>query len=331
MVDRIAQRHMDEKPIPGLSVAVVQDGRLAMQSTYGVANLASMRAATDSTVYQLASLTKAVTGIGVMMLVEEGHVALSDSIHTHLPGLPEAWHGVTIRQTISHTSGLPPILDENGDPLGGGTVDAAWAQVQQLPLTATPGATWRYTQMSGEVIRRLAEAVTGQSWEAFVRARIIEPAGMQSTFFLYQPPPDSQRVATGYDLEDGSLIAHDWVASYDYYIPTAMGLSSTTGDLARLSTALAEGQLITRASRAAMWTPTPHEEGGLGTWDGASSGYGIGWVVDANRGHRRVWHSGGGMTTLHHYPDEGLTVIVLTNLSGAVPNAIASEIAGVFL
>jgi len=330
-VDSIARRHMDAKPIPGLSVAVVQDGRIATQSTYGVADLASMRAATDSTIYQLASLTKAVTGIGLMMLVEEGHVALDDSIHTHLPDLPEAWHGITVRQTISHTSGLPPILDENGDPRGGGTVDAAWAQVQQQPLTATPGAAWSYTQTGGEVIRRLAEAVTGQSWEAFVQKHIIEPTGMQRTFFLYQPPPDSARVATGYDLEEGSLIAHDWVETYDYYIPTAMGLSSTTGDLARLSIALAEGRLINQASRAAMWTPTAHESGGFGTWDGTSSGYGVGWIMDTGHEHRRVWHSGGGMTTLHHYPDDGLTVIVLTNLSGAAPNAIAHDIAGVFL
>lgn len=330
VVDSIARKHMAARPIPALSLAVVQNGRIVKQSTYGVSDLASMRPATDSTIYQLASVTKIFTGIGVMLLIEDGLVALDDSIHRHLPDLPDAWRGVTVRQAVSHTSGLPNILDENGDPPGD-TMSAAWQQVQGKPLASMPGEVWRYNQTGPEVIRRIAEAITGQSWEDFIQERILKPADMQSTYFLYQPPPDSAGVSTGYDLEDGSLIAHDWVKSYDYYIPTAMGIFSTTGDLARLSNALQSGKLLNVSTRQAMWTPSPHAEGGLEGWGDGTIGYGVGWIADTDQGHQRRWHSGGGHSAFVHYPNDDLTVIVLTNFSGAGPNAIASDIADVLL
>lgn len=330
IVDSIAQKHMSEKPIPGLSLAVVKDGRLVNQSSYGVAELASMRLTTNTSIYQLASVTKIFTGIGLMILVEEGRIALDDPIHDYLPTLPEAWRGVTVRQAVSHTSGLPNLLDENGDPPGG-TMSEAWQRVQEKSLKETPGKVWSYSQMGPEVIRRITEEVTDQSWEDFVRERILEPTGMQNTYFLYQSPPDSSRVTTGYDLEDGSLISHDWAKSYDYYIPTAMGIFSTTGDLARLINALRSGKLLNLSTRQAMWTPSSHEEGGLKDWGDGTVGYGVGWIVDTDQGHQRRWHSGGGHSAFVYYPNDDLTVIVLTNLSGAGPNAIASDIADVFL
>ena len=329
VVDSIAKKHMSEKPIPGLSLAVVNGGELVQQSSYGVAELASMQPTTNASIYQLASATKLFTGIGLMMLVEDGRIALDDPIRDYLPDLPDAWRGVTVRQTISHTAGLPNLLNEEGDPPGG-TMSSAWHNVQTKPLRTMPGTVWSYNQMGSEVIRRIAEKVSGQSWESFVQERILDPADMQTTYFLRQASPDSSRVTTGYDLEDGSLIAHNWATSYSWYIPTAMGIYSTTRDLARLSRALRSGALVSAAARKTMWTPTPHDEGGFPAW-GGDEGYGIGWIADTHDGHERRWHSGGGHSTFVYYPDDDLTVIVLTNLSGADPNAIANDIAGAFL
>jgi CubicO group peptidase (beta-lactamase class C family) len=290
-----------------------------------VADRASERPVTDSTIFQLASATKIVAGTAVMMLVEEGRLALDDSVHTHLPTLPDAWRGVTIRQAMSHTSGLPSLIDpQTGDLRGGATMTAAWRAVQQKPLRDTSTTTWRYNQTGFEVVRRVIERVSGQSWEAFARARIFEPAGMRSTFFLGEPVPDSSRLATPYRE---NYEAFDFADAYEYYIPTAAGLFSTTGDLARFAQALSAGQLLGAAARERMWTAVPFEE----TTIDAVEGYGIGWTVDVQDGHRRVWHSGGGKAALMHYPDDALMVVLLTNRTGFDVFTPTTEIAALYL
>jgi len=325
VIASIVNQARSEHDVPGASVAVVQNGEIVQQLNYGVSDRATERAVTDSTMFQLASATKIVAGTAVMRLVQEDALALADSVHTYLPSLPDAWRGVTIRQAMSHTSGLPSLVDpQTGDLRGGGTIDAAWKAVQQKPLRDTSTTTWRYNQTGFEIVRRIIERVSGQSWEAFAQERIFAPAGMESTFFVGQPAPDSSRLATPY-RED--YAAFDFAEAYEYYIPTAAGLFSTTGDLARFAQALAGGRLLAAEPREQMWTSVPFEE----TTIDAVEGYGIGWTVDAQDGHRRVWHSGGGKAAFMHYPDDDLTVILLTNRAGFDVFTPTKEIAELYL
>jgi CubicO group peptidase (beta-lactamase class C family) len=325
VIASIVNQARSEDGVPGASVAVVKEGEVVQQLNYGVADRTTERPVTDSTMFQLASATKIVAGTAVMMLVEEGRLALGDSIHTYLPDLPDAWRGVTIRQAMSHTSGLPSLIDpQTGNLVGGATMDAAWRAVQQKPLKDTTTTTWRYNQTGFEIVRRVIETVSGQSWEAFARERIFGPTGMESTFFVGQPAPDSSRLATPYRE---SYEAFDFADAYEYYIPTAAGLFSTTGDLARFAQALSSGHLLGPEARERMWTSVPFEE----TTIDAVEGYGIGWTVDTQDGHRRVWHSGGGKAALMHYPDDGLTVILLTNRAGFDVFTPTTEIAALYL
>ena len=325
VIASIINQARSESDVPGASVAVVKGGEVVQQFHSGVADRETERPVTDATIFQLASATKIFAGTAVMMLVEEGHLALDDSVHTHLPDLPGAWRGVTIRQAMSHTSGLPSLIDpQTGDLRGGSTMAAAWTAVQQKPLKDTTTTTWRYNQTGFEIVRRIIERVTGQSWESFARERIFAPSGMKSTFFLREPVPDSSRLATPY-RED--YAAFDFKEAYEYYIPTAAGLFSTTGDLARFAQALTSGALLSAEARERMWASVPFEE----TTIGAIQGYGIGWTVDEQDGHRRVWHSGGGKAVLMHYPDDDLTVILLTNRAGFDVFTPTKEIAALYL
>ena len=325
IIDSIVNKARSESDVPGASVAVVKDGEVVQQLNYGVADRTTERPVTDSTLFQLASATKIFAGTAVMKLVEEEHLSLDDSVHTHLPGLPDAWRGVTIRQAMSHTSGLPSLIDpQSGDLRGGSTMEEAWRAVQRKPLKDTTTTTWRYNQTGFEIVRRIIEKVIGQPWEAVAQARIFDPAGMTSTFFVGQPAPDSSRLATPY-REDYE--AFDFAEAYEYYIPTAAGLFSTTGDLARFAQALSSGQLLGAEAREQMWTSAPFEK----TTIEAVQGYGIGWTVDEQDGHRRVWHSGGGKAALMHYPDDNLTVILLTNRAGFDVFTPTTEIAALYL
>jgi CubicO group peptidase (beta-lactamase class C family) len=321
----IVNQARGESDIPGASVAVVRGDTVVHQSDYGVVDRTTERPVSDSTIFQLASATKIFAGVGVMMLQEEGRLALGDSIHAHLPDLPAAWRGVTIRQAMSHTSGLPSLIDpQTGDLIEGSTMEAAWQAAKQKRLQDATTRTWRYNQTGYEVVRRIIERRTEQSWEAFAEKRIFAPSGMRSTFFLGDPAPDSSRVATPY--REGYQ-AFDFNDAYEYYIPTAAGLFSTTGDLARFARALGSNDLLGEAARETMWTSAPFEESTID----AVEGYGIGWTVDEQDGHRRVWHSGGGKAVFMHYPDDALTVIFLTNRAGFDVLTPTTEIAGLYL
>jgi CubicO group peptidase (beta-lactamase class C family) len=325
VIASIVNQARSEDDVPGASVAVVQNGKVVQQLNYGVADRSTERPVTDSTMFQLASLTKIVAGTAVMMLVEEGKLALDDSVHTHLPSLPDAWRGVTIRQVMSHTSGLPSLIEpQTGDLRGGSTMEAAWTAVQQKPLQDTTTTTWRYNQTGFEIARRIIERVSGHSWEAFAQDRLFAPADMRNTFFVGQPAPDSSRLATPY-REDYE--AFDFAEAYEYYIPTAAGLFSTTADLARFAQSLSAGELLAEESRERMWTSVPFETSTIE----AVEGYGIGWTVDTQDGHRRVWHSGGGKAALMHYPDDDLTVILLTNRAGFDVFTPTTEIGELYL
>jgi CubicO group peptidase (beta-lactamase class C family) len=325
IIASIVNKARSESDVPGASVAVVKNGEIAQQLNYGLADQATERPVTDSTIFQLASATKIFAGTAVMMLVEEGKLALNDSVHTHLPGLPDAWRGVTVRQAISHTSGLPSLIDpQTGDLVGGSTMDAAWRAVQKKPLKDTTTTTWRYNQTGFEIVRRIVETVSGRSWEAFTQNRLFAPTGMTSSFFVGQPAPDSSRLATPYRE---NYEAFDFADAYAYYVPTAAGLFSTTADLANFAQALSSDELLSAEARGRMWTSVPFEE----TTIDAVQGYGIGWTVDEQDGHRRVWHSGGGKAALMHYPDDDLTVILLTNRAGFDVYTPTTEIAELYL
>jgi CubicO group peptidase (beta-lactamase class C family) len=157
-VDALMQDIMAASDVPGASIAIVHHGDVVYQPSYGVADRTTQQPATDSTMYQLASATKVIAGTAVMMLAEEERIALDDPVHAHLPELPDAWRGVTIRQAMSHTSGLPGLIDpQTGDLRGGATMAAAWEAVQQQPLADTSTTTWRYNQTGFEIARRIVE------------------------------------------------------------------------------------------------------------------------------------------------------------------------------
>lgn len=128
---------MEEHKIPGLSYVVVKEGKTLAKKSFGYRNLDANFPETPQTNHFIASTTKTFTGIGVMKLVEAGKIALNESIRTYLPDIHPEWAKVTVRQAVSHTSGLPSILNQNGDPIGGGDISQAWEIVKAKPSSCT--------------------------------------------------------------------------------------------------------------------------------------------------------------------------------------------------
>jgi CubicO group peptidase (beta-lactamase class C family) len=308
-IDQYIRAEMGVRHIPGLALVVIKNGEIVKLKGYGVANLEHDVAVTPDTVFELASVTKQFTATAIMLLVEEGKVRLDDSISHYLSNSPSQWKGITVRHLLTHTSGLPGL--ENGFKAlweGGVRTDYSTAQLFEAAtkdsLDFSPGDRWRYSDVGYFLLGMIIEKASGRRYRDFLAERFFKPLGMESTSVLDQWAILKNRAA-GYTLHNGQLINIRRVAQIE--LPSHYGVFSTVRDLAKWDLALATGKIVKESSLAAMWTPVK-----LNT--GRSYPYGFGWEVRRKLGHRIIDHTGITGTEYARYPDDNLTVIVLTNL-----------------
>ncbi len=302
---QMAQRH-----IPGMTVSVVQDGRVLKAQGYGLASVELNAPATADTIYPLGSISKQFTAAAVMLLAHDGKLGLDDPIRNYLATLPPAWRAITVRQLLNQTSGIPQWNpDTDKDPLlKTYTLAEIAARAALKPLAFTPGAQYNYSNMNYNLLAGIIEKASGKPYDDFLQERLFRPLGMTATG-LYDPQVVVLNRAAGYDGEDGEV--YNNILFFDTsYTVGAGGLQSSVGDLVKWDVALAGGKVLPLSVMAQMWTP-PTLPGG------AKTDYGMGWISQTINGHRVVWHNGsipGARAFLGRFPDDHLTVIVLTNL-----------------
>ena len=326
-VDGYVQRFMSKRHVPGVSIAVAQDGRLVLAKGYGLANVELGVEATADTVYQLASVTKTFTATAIMMLARDGKLSLDDKITERLPDLPEAWRDVTVRQLLNHTSGIKSYTFVK-DFHTMMRKDFAQREILDLvakdPLEFQPGEKMSYSNTGYFLLGMLIEKVAGKSYGEFMDERIFRPLGMAHTRANDLRAIIPNR-ADGYSWDGKELRNGEYVSPTQ---PFAAGmLVSTVGDLAKWDAAIARRTLLDESTYEEMWSPTRLN-------DGSESGYGLGWGTSKVNGRRRVSHGGGipGFSTeFERYPDDGLAVIVLTNAEGGHAEALARGVAGRFV
>ncbi len=310
---------MVEKQIPAACVAVLRKGRVAERHALGWSNLELKIRTTPTTVFQLASASKTFTGVAVMALVEKGKLELDATIGTWLPDLPQSWKAITLRQLMNHTSGLPDVFrDESKTDLYADDPKELLAKLTSLPVLNPPGVKWEYDQTGYFLAGLIIEKVTGLPFETFMKRRYFEPLGMRSTRYgdYYAVVPGR---ATYYTLEDGKL--RHFLYPFARVMWTGAGLNTSLDDLVKWNLALDSGKLLKPASVAEMWTSTKLP-------DGSDAGYGMGWAVRNLPRHRSVGHSGGNSSGYTKFIDDGVTVIVLTNLArAAFPDPLIDRIA----
>lgn len=334
-VEALLRREMHERRIPGLQVAVVRHGEIVLLRSFGVANLQDSVPAGNKSIFAINSCTKAFTGVAIMQLAEEGKLNLSAPVSSYLDGLPKPWRPVTIRQLLTHVSGLPNILNvldpNTGKLVGRDDEDAAWAKVQAMPLESQPGERFSYNQTNYVLLGKIIDKYAGQPFTRFFDARQFRTAGMTNTLF-----GDSRdivpRQAPSYRYVrslDGHALGEDrLVFAYAEFPPfrrTASGLNSTAEDIARWLIALQEGKLLkTKAALKTLWT--------AGTYnDGAPTQWALGWVTKPRPGHNAIIATGGSRAAFFVYPEDDLAVVVLTNLAGAFPEEFIDELAGFYV
>ena len=310
-IDESLQHEMGIRKIPGLAFAVIDHGKIITERAYGLENLETGTALTTNGVFELASVTKPFTAAAIMILVEEGKIALDDSINKYLQNAPSTWNKITIRQLLSHTSGLRGggWIECNGSPLLQITKKQQFDDIARSNLNYVPGDSAEYSDPGYFLLGMIIENVSGLSYSQFMKQRIFLPNGMTSTIIEDRRKIIKNHVSE-YTLHDGQLEQERRVWQND--LPSFYGVWSTIDDLAKWITALENCQVVTKETLLQMWNVTKLKNGNLAIVDGMP--YGLGWFTIDLGGQKIVGHPGFLGSAVFHYVDQQFTVILLTNL-----------------
>jgi D-alanyl-D-alanine carboxypeptidase len=319
--DRFVAAEMARKHVPGVAIAVVRAGKVIKAQGYGIADVEHDVPVTAQTVFKIGSVSKQFLASGIMLLAQDGRLAVDDPVAKHVPGTPETWNGITLRHFLTHTSGVireAPLFDPYRVQPDSIVIRSAFS----APLDYPTGTKYQYCNVCYFTLADVIARTSGKKWDMFLAERVFTPLGMTST-----------RTTTTSDLVPHRARGYVWKnAGYtnaeEYLAVRPSGaFLSTVLDLAKWDAALYTDRILTRASRDAMYTP-------VRLTDGRTYPYGFGWLVDTFDGHARVHHGGslpGFRAEMARFPDDSLTVIVLTNADGAVPLEIVSGLARIYL
>jgi CubicO group peptidase (beta-lactamase class C family) len=286
------------------SLLIAQKGMVLVSKGYGMADHDKQIANTPQTKFRIGSITKQFTAMAILMLQAQGKLKVQDPICHYLWDCPAAWQPITIHQLLTHTSGIPNFTDfpdYRKFKKSPSTPIQTIAQFKDKPLDFTPGTKWSYSNSGYIVLGAIIEKVSGKSYEVFLQEHIFAPLKMSNTGYEHT----TDILATGY------VSKYSKADSIDMSVPFAAGgLYSTVEDLYLWDQALYTDQLVSKDVLDTMFRVA------AAVPDSNGLGYGYGWFVGKESNHRWVGHEGGieGFHTLiSRYPDERVTIILLSN------------------
>jgi D-alanyl-D-alanine carboxypeptidase len=303
------------------AVLVAKDGKVLFREAFGLADREwDVPVAPDSE-FRLGSITKQFTATAIMQLAEQGKLNVDDPISKYVSVAPAAWSAITIRELLTHTSGIPSYTAIPGFFDEQARIDRAPEEIIKLtadkPLDFPPGTKFSYDNSGYVILGFIIEKVSGQSYADYLQTHIFGPLGMTHTGYDVSTDILPHRVS-GYQHQNDAVKN---AAFLSMTLPYAAGsLYSNVDDLLTWDQALYAARPVNAASLKAMFTDYGH-------------GYGFGYGIQTQFGHRE-WAHGGGIngfaTEIERYPDDHLTVIVLANFQDAPSNTIADELAGAY-
>jgi len=302
---------------PAVSVAIGREGRIVFAGGYGFADIENFVPAKADTVYRIASVSKVITAVAILQLVDAGRLDLDSPAREHCPSFPEKRWPVTVRQLLGHRGGIRWYRDGES-PLTRRfeSLEEGLTLFRDDPLEFEPGTRFLYSTYGYSLLGCVVEGVTGHPFAEAVGEAVFAPAGMART-----TPEDVRALvanrAHGYVRDGGGRLQNAALADMSYKVPGG-GISSTAPDVARFGLALLGGRLIAQSTLDVLLAPREPVLGQSGTW-------GLALPVDTREGHREAWHLGGQegtATALYLRPDDGLVITVFSNLEGSAPGLL---------
>ncbi len=308
--------------VPGACVAVLQDGKAVVRRAYGLADLEEGVAATPATNYRLASMTKQITAAAILLLAERGLLSIDDRARKWLPALPHSADAVLVRHLLAHTSGVLDFEDLIPEGRSAQLHDAdVLALLEAHDRSYFPSGTrFRYSNSGYILLASVVARASGTHFPAFLRSRIFQPLGMESTVAFEAGASQVAHRAFGY-----SNAGPAWKRT-DQDLTSATlgdgGIYSSIDDLAKWDAALYDGRLLRPESLRQAFAAAAAS-------DDPAVRYGFGWRLSGDA----LWHSGesiGFRNVIMRYPQRRTTVIVLTNRGSPEPYPTALAIAELF-
>ncbi len=298
------------------NILAVQDGRVVLEKSYGLAVEGWKIPNSSKTRFELASVSKQFTAAAILQLEDSQKISVDDPIAKYYKDAPRAWQDITIHQLLTHTSGLPnnEIKDFSKGIATPYTLDELILTFRNRPLAFAPGTKWAYTNTEYYLLAWLIEHISGETYGDYLAHHIFEPlkmthSGFASTLAII---PD---MAEGYTVDHGQLRLKDY---FDRSLEIgAGGIYTTTGDMMLWNKALDAPGFLSAHSLELMFTVHP------------PGAYGYGWFIE-DKPRRRIYHEGGdpGFAAFEsRFPDQHLLILILSNEDDAPVRATAEALA----
>jgi len=333
-LESLVNDRLEATRCPGLSVAVASHNQIVFSAALGKADIEQDVPLTTASVQRLASVSKPITGTIIMDLVEQGKLSLDASVRQYLPELPAFYQSVTLRELLSHQSGVRGYADEENvlfSTVRYATSRDALKVMMTYPLAFTPGTKVEYSSLAFTVLGAASESVTGRSFQQ-LSMDFFPKHGIRG-FALDDPYAIVPRRVHGYlvdrtlnlQFNDGRVAGRDYlkgttgeITNAHYYDISnrypAGGFDASAEDLLRFMIAVDSGKILKPDTVDAMWTAQR-------TSDGTSTVFGLGWGVSKwKEKTKMVGMNGLELSTasfLRYLPDSGVGVAVLCNAEGA--------------
>jgi CubicO group peptidase (beta-lactamase class C family) len=310
--EEFVKKQMQADKVPGLTIGFVKDD-FTWAKGFGSADLENKSPATAETVYRLASVTKPMTALAVLQLVEKGKINLDAEVQTYVPYYPKQKWPVTIRQLLGHLGG-----GQTGSGLGAErkTVREVVEAISKHELEAEPGTKFVYTTSGYNLLGAAIEGASGKSFAEYMRDHIWQPLGMMNTT-MDNPRDVVQNRARGYELVEGRIKNAQFVDVSTRF--GGGGASGTVTDLLRFARGLNQGRALSKEFVDLMYTPMANREGRFMAHQGGDWDYGMGWFVSPANGRFAAHHDGGQkgtQTSLYRVPSENFAIAFACNLEG---------------
>ena len=302
--------------LPGLALGVVKSGRLIYAQGFGVTKIGETSPVTARSLFHMASVTKTFVATAVMQLVERGKIDLEAPLTRYVPYFrlaDERYRAITIRQMLSHTSGIPDVNDYHWDKpeYDDGALERYVRSLVNKKLVFPPGTRFAYSNMAYEILGDVIAKVSGETFEDYVQHNILTPLGMRdSTLLLREANP--QLLTSPHLLQRGKLVVSK-VFPYNRAHAPSSTLYSNIEDMSHWAMANLNGgeldgrRILKRETLDTMWRPVI---------DAPTSKVGLSWFTKEDRGHRFVLHAGGDVgfeSLLVLAPDDSFAVIGMIN------------------
>ena len=341
-IDSYIKAEMKSEQIPGLTYAVVSNGKIIDSGAYGVANVELNVPVTMHSLFSIGSIGKTFTATAIMLLQKDGKLSINDPIKKYLDLLPDGWKNITIKHLLTHTSGIKDYAHD----FPGYTfiekdrkqeiTEAQFIQMAtSLPLNFEPGERWAYSNSNFVLLGFIIHKTSGKTLPVFMKERVFDPLGMKETRYINISEIIPNR-ASGYLLDednDNKFIPGLYVSNF-FSTMGDMGIITTALDMAKWSIALDNEKILDKQTLQQMWQPSKLNNG-LEAVGLVGINYGLGWGISDHRGLKEIGHGGsfinGYTANFIRFDELHLAVIVLCNLNPSNVHWISYNLAGFFI